>query len=90
MKVQVTENAELQLTEVYNPVKLVTNSGEYLSICMRDSGFEFTYGGENYIAQNGEISKIKTEYCECEEPLPQASLNHACQYCFKLIPNLTP
>lgn len=28
---------------------------------------------------------LDTEICECENPIPQHTLSHACQECFKII-----
>tara|TARA_R110000744_G_scaffold295139_1_gene405250 strand:+ start:767 stop:994 length:228 start_codon:yes stop_codon:yes gene_type:complete len=59
MRIDVSENGEIILKEVYNSVGLESNSKEFFRICMRDSGFEFTYEGENYTAQNGEVKKLE-------------------------------
>lgn len=61
MKTTVLENRNIQLEEVYNPIVLKTNDNEELSICMRDSGFEFVYEGKNYSAKEGEIKEVKSE-----------------------------
>ena len=58
MKIQVDENNEILLTEVYSGVGLKTNDGEFLGICMRDTGFEFNYNGIWYEAKNGVIQKL--------------------------------
>jgi hypothetical protein len=58
MKIEVDENNELLLTEVYNGVGFRTNNGETLSVCMRDSGYEFNYMGDWYEAKDGEIRKL--------------------------------
>jgi len=59
MRIDVSENGEIILKEVYNSVGLESNAKEFFRICMRDSGFEFTYEGENYTAQNGEVKKLE-------------------------------
>jgi len=46
------------LKKVFLGVGLMTESKEYIGICMRDSGFEFNYGGFWYSAQKGEITKL--------------------------------
>ena len=46
MKISVGENSEIVLEEVFNPITLISGDGETFSICMRDSGFEFTYDGK--------------------------------------------
>lgn len=60
MKVTTNDKNNIQLEEVFNPVIFKTSSGEELCICMRDSGFEFTYEGKKYSAQKGVIDKIKS------------------------------
>lgn len=55
MKVIVNENNIIQLEEVFNPIILKTLDGEMMSICMRDSGFEFNYQGESYFAKEGYV-----------------------------------
>ena len=58
MKVEITENGTIELLEVYNPVELRSNANEVISICMRDSGFELTYEGNNYEAKNGILKRL--------------------------------
>lgn len=58
MKIQVDENNEILLTEVFTGVKFKTNDGEFFNICMRDNGFEFNYNGIWYEAKNGIIQKL--------------------------------
>ena len=60
MKITVNENREIILKEVYSGVGLETRDGEFMGICMRDSGFEFNYNGTWYSAQNGKIKKMST------------------------------
>lgn len=55
----VNENRTIELKKVYNPVTLVTNDGEMLSVCMRDTGFEFTYEGKKYFAKAGGVGRIQ-------------------------------
>ncbi len=55
MKVTVTEDLGIQLEEVFSGLTLKTVSGETMSICMRDSGFEFNYQGEWYFAKEGHV-----------------------------------
>lgn len=59
MKIDVSQNGLIELTEVYSPIELITNGNETIKICMRDSGFEFTYEGEVYHAKEGVLTKIK-------------------------------
>ena len=57
MKIEIENNVPI-LTEVFSGLILRTPSGEELSICMRDSGFEFNYQGQPYRAQEGEIAEV--------------------------------
>ena len=56
-------NYDLILKEIYSGIGLESNDKESFGICMRDSGFEFTYEGINYSAQKGIIKKLGG-YCE--------------------------
>lgn len=49
MKLSVEEDYTIELKEVFNPIKLTTESGEVLYICMRDSGFEIQYQHPGYL-----------------------------------------
>lgn len=55
MKLSVTEEFGIQLEEVFNGITLKNDSGETMSICMRDSGFEFSYQGKWYFAKQGYV-----------------------------------
>lgn len=59
MKINVSENGNIELTEVYNPIDINTEK-ERFTIWMRDSGFEFNYNGKLYSAQNGVIKPQKS------------------------------
>ena len=59
MKIEVNENSEIEFREVFNGITLVTNEGERINICMRDSGFEFEYEGEKYFAKEGYVEPFK-------------------------------
>lgn len=59
MKISVTEYSGIQLEEVYNGITLKNDSGETISICMRDSGFEFNYQGDWYEAKEGKVELMK-------------------------------
>jgi hypothetical protein len=58
MKITVNEDKVMQLEEVFNSILLKTPDGEKMYICMRDSGFEFTYEGKKYSAQKGVIKEV--------------------------------
>jgi len=53
MILETNQSHEIVLKEVYAGVTLITNDNEKLSICMRDTGFEFCYQGKKYSAQQG-------------------------------------
>ena len=59
MKIEIGEDSVVILKEVYNSIVLLSNAKEKISVCMRDSGFEFVYEGKCYTAQNGSIKKVK-------------------------------
>jgi hypothetical protein len=58
MKISVDEDKSLLLEEVFSGVGLKTQDGEYMGICMRDSGFEFNYNGKWYSAQKGVVKEM--------------------------------
>jgi hypothetical protein len=60
MKLSVNEKGTIELENVFNPIKLVTEQKEELTICMRDSGFEFNYNGTLYSAQNGILREMQS------------------------------
>lgn len=57
MKISVDEDGCFLLEEVFSGVGLKTRDGEYMGICMRDTGFEFNYQGTWYYAQKGVVGK---------------------------------
>jgi len=59
VKLTTTDEGITQLAEVYNPIILRTNAGETLMVCMRDSGFELTYGRKEYRANEGDIYVVE-------------------------------
>lgn len=58
MKISLSETGETVIKELYNGATLITNSNEKISICMRDSGFEFKYNEKWYQAKKGKISPL--------------------------------
>lgn len=70
MEVTIGQNGMIELNRVYNPIELRTNSNECIKICMRDSGFEFTYEGEVYHAKEGVIKKIDKPSIACDTSNP--------------------
>jgi len=59
MKLTVVEYGVIQLEDVFNSIKLVTEKGEEMNICMRDGGFEFLYQGEWYFAKEGYVDPFR-------------------------------
>ena len=59
MKLTTNEQGVIQLEEVFSGIILKTKDGEEMSICMRDSGFEFNYQGEWYFAKEGFVEPFK-------------------------------
>jgi len=59
MKVEINQDEMIELSEVFNSIRLKTQDGESLTVCMRDSGFEFNYEGEIYHAKNGRLIHIE-------------------------------
>jgi hypothetical protein len=59
MKIETNEFGRFQLTEVFEPLVLISERNEEFIICMRDSGFEFAYNGVKYSAQEGTLKKMK-------------------------------
>lgn len=58
MKISTDENGDIEVTEVFNGIKLKSGAGETFGICMRDSGFEFVYNGIWYEAKEGIIKNL--------------------------------
>ena len=56
MEVSVNDRGDIVLTRVFSGIVLVTNDGERMAICMRDTGFDIEYEGKQYVAQKGVIS----------------------------------
>ena len=59
MKVITNEQGVIQLEEVFSGIILKTPDGEEMTICMRDSGFEFNYQGEWYFAKEGFVEPFR-------------------------------
>ena len=57
MEITANENSEILLKKVYEPVVFETEDGEIMVVWMRDTGFEFTYEGKLYEAQQGKIKQ---------------------------------
>lgn len=66
LTISINENGDLQLEKVYSGVVLVTEDKERFGICMRDTGFEFNYGGKWYEAKGGQIRPLNSVTTEVE------------------------
>ena len=55
MKIDVDEERNIRLKEVFNSVVLETGEGVIFAICMRDNGYEFKYGEAWYEAKNNKV-----------------------------------
>lgn len=64
MKIEVDNNRQIVLKEVYNSVILESHDKEQFAICMRDTGFEFKYNDIWYEAKEGKVSKIENDESE--------------------------
>jgi hypothetical protein len=61
MKIEVDENRDIILKEVFNGVGFVSPDGETFGVCMRDGGFEFVYNDIWYSAVGGKLKVLGTE-----------------------------
>ncbi len=61
MKIEINEEHDFILKEVFSGVGLESEDGEEFGICMRDSGFEFHYEGIWYEAKNGTLKEMGSE-----------------------------
>jgi hypothetical protein len=61
VKLEVNEKYEITLKEVFSGVGFISPDGEEFGICMRDSGFEFTYEGRHFEAKEGELRELTTK-----------------------------
>jgi len=52
-KIETDSKGAIVLKNVYNGVGFITRDGEEFGICMRDTGYEFTYGGIHFEAKDG-------------------------------------
>ena len=59
MKLTTNEHGIIILEDVVIGIDLKTKDGEIMTICMRDSGFEFNYQGEWYFAKEGFVEPFK-------------------------------
>ncbi|MCA9750199.1 MAG: hypothetical protein KC414_13910 [Romboutsia sp.] len=60
MRIEVNDKDQIELSEVYNPIKLQAEK-ESIILQMRDDGFELTYNNELYSINKGKITKINNK-----------------------------
>lgn len=53
MKIEVDENRDIILKDVFNGIGFISPDGEKFSVCMRDGGYEFSYQGTWFRAVGG-------------------------------------
>lgn len=58
LEITLDEQRNFVLTKVFNGVLLRSEDKEEFGICMRDSGFEFSYAGKWYEAKGGVLRMI--------------------------------
>ncbi len=58
MIIEIDNDHEFVLKDVFSGVGFETKYGEKFAICMRDQGFEFNYGGFWWSAQGSKIEKL--------------------------------
>jgi hypothetical protein len=65
-KVEIDTNAcgVIVLRKIFTAIRLATESNEQMIMCMRDSGFEFEYGGVWYEAKEGKVSPLSAKNTE--------------------------
>lgn len=91
MKIDVTEEYNIRLRDVFNGVLFETDEGEKLGVCMRDGGFEISVkdtsiksmGGEEYYntysIMGGVIRRLDNQPCsDCSNTDPKGKDNNEC------------
>lgn len=58
MNLSVNERGTIELKEVFNPIKLVSQENEELIVSMRDGGFEINYQNKNYSLKGNELKEM--------------------------------
>lgn len=86
MTITTLADGTFEFKEVYNAINLKSANGEQFSICMRDTGFEFTYEGKTFVAKNkllGPTKQVKTSTesnisCNASHPSKNLANNTQC------------
>jgi len=71
MELSIGESREIVFKKVFGGIVLISEDGEKLSICMRDSGYEFMYGGKWYSAKEGMVDTMGKEGTEGKDLLKE-------------------
>ncbi len=58
MRIEVDEERNIILRDVYNGVGFISPDGEQFNICMRDGGYEFCYQGMWFRAVRGKMEPM--------------------------------
>jgi len=61
MEITTSQDGTIEIRKVFNSITLITDKGERISICMRDSGFEFMYKDVWYSAKEGKVKKMSEQ-----------------------------
>lgn len=79
MKIEVGENHEIVLKEVFSGVLLESINKEQIGVCMRDSGFEVTYNGDVYSFQQGTVTNLTEDALKRELMNPNINVHDSNQ-----------
>lgn len=81
MKIDVNDQHDLILSEVYNGIGIRTEAGVF-GICERDGGLEVTFKGELIFAKYPERTQEGFQCVNCGVPLEPEDAGHAkCYAC---------
>ncbi len=75
--IEVEEDRTVVLKKVFAGVILESEEGERIGICMRDTGFEFTYDGKHYEAQKGILREMASQKKSNEDTDPRLKSHSA-------------
>lgn len=61
MKINVTEDGTIRLSELFNEIEIHVQSDHFITIAERDGTLEISCGDQLYTIDKGEIKKIVTD-----------------------------
>ena len=76
MKLSINKDKLIQLEEVFNPIVFKSSAGEKLSLCMRDTGYELQYEGQNIALKEGMIATDGKAHMRLKEFIETFSHNN--------------